>query len=160
MDFSTQVTTFAILFGAGALLAFLFDTYRVMRRIFKPNWLITAVADLSYWLLATAVVFAALLLGNWGELRFYVFVSLLTGIATYYRLLSRFILRSLMVIMRWINTGMRFLRITFITLFLKPLRFLLRLLMLPFVFCQRKVKKWYRIWRPPPLPPDDTPPAQ
>ncbi|MBP2645140.1 MAG: yabQ [Firmicutes bacterium] len=84
-----QLQTFILTMVTGMLLGIVFDFYRVVRGILRPRWFATAVTDLVYWLLATVLVFLALLAGNGGEFRFYVLLGLLGGGGAYYRLASR-----------------------------------------------------------------------
>lgn len=83
-----QLYTFLLLTATGAALAFAFDCYRVTRNSLKLRWFATALGDLVYWLLATAVVFLALLKGNWGEIRFFIFLALFSGAGLYFRFVS------------------------------------------------------------------------
>ncbi|MGE5576162.1 MAG: spore cortex biosynthesis protein YabQ [Syntrophothermus sp.] len=95
-----QAASFFITVLAGLLLGLLFDTYRVMRRRTKPRGLATSLGDLLFWVVATSVTFTFLLLGNWGELRLYVFVGLFLGVGFYYWALSRLYIRFLAGILR------------------------------------------------------------
>ena len=85
MELNGQVFTFLMTIVTGMLLGGLFDCYRVLRRTFKPKAFMTWLADLLYWLVATVVMFIALVFSNWGELRFYVFIGVLSGLGVYYR---------------------------------------------------------------------------
>ena len=83
-----QLYTFLLLAAVGAGLGFLFDCYRVTRNFLRLRWAATAISDFLYWLLAAIVVFLALLEGNWGEIRFYVFLALLSGAGVYFQFVS------------------------------------------------------------------------
>ena len=83
-----QLYTFLLLAATGVALAFLFDCYRVTRRLLRLRGFATAVGDCVYWLTVTAVVFLSLLKGNWGEIRFYVFLALFSGAGLYFRFVS------------------------------------------------------------------------
>lgn len=83
-----QLYTFLLLAAAGGVLSFVFDCYRVTRNYFRLRWFGTAVGDLLYWLLATVVVFLALLKGNWGEIRLFTFLGLLSGAGLYFHFVS------------------------------------------------------------------------
>lgn len=71
---------------AGVALGLCFDTYRVVRRILRPGWIATALGDLLFGLGCGLLLAAALVVGNWIQLRSYVFVGLLAGMALYYEL--------------------------------------------------------------------------
>ncbi len=103
MNADGQVDTFFITVATGMFLGLVFDFYRVLRAFYRPRWLLTALADLAYWLFATGAVFLALLYGNWGELRLYAFIGLALGAFGYHRLLSRRAVRMLTGLMRFAN---------------------------------------------------------
>lgn len=158
MDFSTQLNTFLLIAATGILLGMLFDTYRVLRGYYRPPWLITSITDLLYWLVAAGIAFLALIMGNWGELRFYVFIAMFAGVAAYYRLASRHFLKMIIMLFKvagrlW-QTGKRMLVFTFI----KPVRLIVRALFWPVRYTGRKCSDWYKKRQPPPPPPEEAPP--
>lgn len=142
MELSGQVITFAMTMATGIVLGTLFDCYRVLRTTFNPQAFMTWFTDLLYWLIATAVVFISLVLSNWGELRFYVFMGILGGLAIYYKWLSLYALRLFSRVIRFIIAGMRFLKKTFIIIVVKPGIYCMRMVSWPFLFLWRKVVVW------------------
>jgi spore cortex biosynthesis protein YabQ len=128
-----QLETFVCLLVTGIALSFLFDCYRLMRGTVNPRGVITAVTDLLFWLLATAVVFAVLLKSNGGEMRLYVFISLIGGVLVYYQLLSR---RAIKII----RMGLK----KFQVLVLQPFFYTLRGITYPFRWLVRKTQPIYR----------------
>lgn len=109
MDFYGQIDTFMYTLLTGIILGIIFDFYRVLRGIWRPHIWITSVTDLVYWLVATVLVFITLIVGNWGEIRLYIFIGLLLGVAAYYRLASRtviwLVLRGIKTINQLIHKG-------------------------------------------------------
>ncbi|MDI6871901.1 MAG: spore cortex biosynthesis protein YabQ [Bacillota bacterium] len=93
-----QATVFALTIAIGLLLGFLFDCYRVTRGRLRPGPLATILGDLLFWLVATGVAFALLIVGNWGELRLYVWVGFLLGAFSYRLLLSRTVIALLVTL--------------------------------------------------------------
>lgn len=159
MEFSTQVKTFLLIALTGILLGVLFDTYQVLRRRFRPPWFVTSLTDLIYCLLAAAIAFAALLAGNWGELRFYVYIALFIGITAYYRLASRYVIKLLVALLILIAKIWHTAKLVFAFTVIKPAVLFTRAVIWPFRFMGRKYLAWYRRWRPPPPPPqEDVPP--
>ena len=153
MDLAGQVLTFLITIMTGVTLGVLFDSYRVLRGTFNPKTLMTWVADLLFWLVATAVVFIALVFSNWGELRFYVFMGILSGLVMYYNWLSLYFMRLFAIAIRVIIAGLSFMKKIFIGIFLTPVIYCVRMISGPFMFVGRKAIKWCRTrW---PKPPDD-----
>lgn len=91
-----QTYAFLMTILAGGIVGFLFDLYRVTRSAMRPRQLATAMTDLLYWIVVTPTVFAMLLAGNWGELRFYVLIGLGVGLLLYFQALSSLVIWSLM----------------------------------------------------------------
>lgn len=98
---SQQLYAFALTILAGVSFGFVFDIYRVVRGIIKPGPINTSLMDLVFWLIVTPVTITYILLANWGELRFYVFIGLGLGVGFYAILLSKAIISLLL----WV-TGM------------------------------------------------------
>lgn len=153
-----QVNTFLLIAATGILLGVLFDTYRVLRGVFRPPWMITSVADLLYWLVAAGLAFLALVLGNWGELRFYVFIALFAGVALYYRLASRYVVKIIVTLLKLLASSWRTAKQVMRFTIVKPVCLAARTTLLPFRFLVRKYSDWYKKRFPPPPPPEELPP--
>jgi spore cortex biosynthesis protein YabQ len=121
-----QLYTFLLLAATGAALAFIFDCYRVTRNSLKWRRFATALGDLFYWLLATAVVFLALLEGNWGEIRFFVFLALFSGAGLYFRFLSAYATAILGKTAKAIGQILRIIGVVISYLFIRPVLLPLR----------------------------------
>jgi len=150
MELASQIFTFSVTVVTGMVLGMLFDCYRVMRGAFKLTKVITWFTDLLYWLIATTVVFIALLASNWGELRLYVFIGIVSGLGVYYNFLSRYAIRFLYVIVRLIMWIAGMLRRIFSIAVLKPGAYGIRLLSWPILFAYCKCKGWYETLYPKP----------
>ncbi|MGE5506977.1 MAG: spore cortex biosynthesis protein YabQ [Chitinophagales bacterium] len=90
-----QIRVLALVVGLGALLGLLFDVYRVLRGRLRPGRKATLLGDLLFWAVATVLTFGALLAGNWGEIRLYVWLGCLLGACLYHLWLSRLVIRAL-----------------------------------------------------------------
>lgn len=91
---TSQFYAFLITVLAGIAIGVIFDFYRVIRGLARPRKVFTYLGDLVFWVISTMVIFFLLLVGNWGEIRFYVFVGILTGIGLYLRCLSRYFIKT------------------------------------------------------------------
>jgi spore cortex biosynthesis protein YabQ len=158
VEFSTQVKTFFVIAATGVLLGVLFDIYRILRLRFRPHWLITTVADLVYCLLAAAIAFAALLVSNWGEFRFYVVIALVSGVLFYYRLASRYVMNLLISLFKFAANVLRQVKRIVSIAIIKPVIIIGRAIFWPFSFMSKRCRTWYKRWRPPPPPPEEIPP--
>lgn len=95
-----QTYAFLMTILAGGIAGFLFDLYRVARSMMRPRQVATAMTDLLYWIVVTPIVFAMLLAGNWGELRFYVLIGLGVGLLLYFQALSPLVVWSVVNLLR------------------------------------------------------------
>lgn len=146
MEATGQVQLFIIIMLTGVGMAAGFDFYRVIRNILRFKLIITSVLDFVYWLMATFVVFAVLLAGNWGEVRFYVFIALLTGAGLYYRFFSRFVMICMVRIIRTFVNVLIYLR-RIVCGIAAPFKYVARLLSQPFLFWGRKIRQIPRNFR-------------
>lgn len=144
MEIGSQMAAFALIMSAGLLLGLLLDSYRIARSVFKPNIWVTSLGDVLYWLTAIPIVFGALLAGNWGELRWYVFVALLTGTILYYRLLSRFSVRLIRVALLSLVAAEQWLATLVYHIVLRPIWLLGKTVTFPFRFLAGQLE---RAWR-------------
>lgn len=142
MQVDSQLYTFIITIATGILLGALFDCYRVLRGTFRPKAIMTWVTDLLYWLIATMIVFLALVVSNWGELRFYVFLGIVSGVILYYRLLSLYAIRLLLAIIRLIKGIVTLFKKT-VVFIIKPIVLCINIIYWPFRFFGSKAKSWY-----------------
>lgn len=146
VDLTIQAETFVVLAVTGALLGFLFDFYRVLRGIHKPRSIMTYLSDLVYWLIATVIAGGALLYSNWGEMRLYVVIALLTGAWGYFKFLSRAAIRLVISVIRWMETAVRWIKLAIYYLVIKPISYPVRLVAVPLSYCARKIRNLSRFF--------------
>ena len=91
---------FLVLVLTGVAWSLCFDAYRAWRSLVKPHGLVSDAGDLAFWLAGALLVAAGLFLGNWGELRLYVFLGLALGGTLYFRLASPVLLPWLRRLLR------------------------------------------------------------
>jgi spore cortex biosynthesis protein YabQ len=146
VELTGQVVTFIMTIATGILLGTLFDCYRVLRSAFTPQTVITWFTDLLYWFIATVVVFIALVLSNWGELRFYVFIGILGGLGLYYKWLSVWAIRFLSSGIQVFIKAIRIMKKIIIITLIKPGMYCIGLISWPLGFLWNKVITRYRTW--------------
>ncbi|NLY11126.1 MAG: spore cortex biosynthesis protein YabQ [Firmicutes bacterium] len=95
-DLTFQLYAFAITILAGLSIGIIFDFYRLIRKVLRPGIISTAIMDLIFWLVISPLTIIYILLANWGELRFYVFLGISLGLVFYFLALSRPIISMVM----------------------------------------------------------------
>ena len=104
------------------------DTYnRFLKRAQRKHWIVF-VNDVLFWLMQGLIIFYVLFIVNKGELRFYIFIALVCGFATYQSLMKRIYLKWLEMVISWIVSIWRFLVKLFLHLIYRPLLSLFSLL--------------------------------
>jgi spore cortex biosynthesis protein YabQ len=150
VQMDSQLSTFLTTIATGITLGVLFDCYRVLRGTYRSKVLMTWVTDLLYWLIATVIVFIALVISNWGELRFYVFLGILSGVGLYYRLLSLYVIRLFSGLIKLIKSIVTLIKKSFILFVIRPLVLCLRIISWPVRFISSKLMGWYYVRYPKP----------
>lgn len=95
-----QVYALSVMALTGIAIGVVYDAMQAMREVLglAQSDLGTAIGDLLYWSLATAMIAAGILLGNWGALRLYVLAGIAAGVWFYLVTASEGV--------RWLWTGL------------------------------------------------------
>lgn len=88
----------SVLVGAGLL--FLYDMLRIFRRIVPHGNLWIGVEDFWYWLVCTGGIFVMLYRENDGRARGFALGGVLLGMALYYLLFSRLVIRVNVLVLK------------------------------------------------------------
>ncbi|RKO67871.1 spore cortex biosynthesis protein YabQ [Desulfofundulus salinus] len=83
MTLAEQLNAFLLTLLIGLMSGFAYDLYRVLREMLRLRKTGTFVGDLLFWMFLLVLVFALLLVGNNGEVRFYVLLGLALGAGIY-----------------------------------------------------------------------------
>ncbi|EXX85043.1 spore cortex biosynthesis protein YabQ [Paenibacillus darwinianus] len=128
MSLQVQFVTLAMMVISGIGMGAAFDGYRVVSNELRIGRLWIPLLDLLYWAAATLIVFRVLASSNEGEVRVYVFLGLMIGIAFYFWLLSGTVIRLVRgyqaAVRSLIRLGIR----TFDLFVVRPVVLLVRLL--------------------------------
>ncbi len=128
----------ATIYG-GLLIGFIYDLYKVFRRLFHPKKVATYLQDILFWSIISVVSFYVLIISNQGDLRFYNFIGFVVGVLVYHYLLSKKIIQTLLFIIRVLGEFFRDLW----QLFLYPLKLGFCLINIPYSYCKKKTKPLY-----------------
>ena len=93
----------------GVGIGFMFDCYRVLRRLLKPGWLVTQLADFFFWVCCALLTFRVFFVVTGGAVNFYNLLFIPIGTALYLKLASRSVQRPLLLIFRQIGRLLLFL---------------------------------------------------
>lgn len=85
---SIELQFFLISILWGALVLFLYDFLRILRRIINHNMIIVTVEDLIFWILASVFIFAMIYAKNSGTIRGFSVMGIVIGMLLYHYILS------------------------------------------------------------------------
>ncbi|MBW7477412.1 spore cortex biosynthesis protein YabQ [Paenibacillus oenotherae] len=134
MSLSVQWWTMLTMLLSGIGMGVVFDGYRVVSDELRINRWWIPVLDLLYWIAATLIVFHVLSASNEGEVRTYVFLGLLLGIACHYWLFSKLVEKLVHALIRGLRALIQLVITMFMLLVVRPLQLLFRLAKLIFAF--------------------------
>lgn len=90
-----EIHLFTVCLLLGAMLALIYDGFRIFRLLFRhSNWMID-VEDLVYWIFTAWMVFRTLFYYNQGILRGYAFLGMFLGALLYILTISILLLRMI-----------------------------------------------------------------
>jgi spore cortex biosynthesis protein YabQ len=142
MEVNAQLISFLTTLFIGILLGFIFDFYRVSRAVCHPRLWITHLLDGLYWLIAIIITFVCLLMSNWAELRFYIFIGIILGAILYYKLCSRYTFFFSMGVIKWCILIVGYIRTILFRWVVQPIGYLLGIFKTPFRYVRRHLKKY------------------
>ncbi len=88
-----QAYLFLIFILNGIFIGIIFDIFRILRKSFETPNLVTYIEDCIFWILSAMSVLYTLFVFNNGEIRGYMFIGLLLGIAVYMLFFSKAIVK-------------------------------------------------------------------
>lgn len=89
-DLVKEIYIFLFAINQGIILGLLYDTYKAIRKLFKPKKVLGAVEDIVLWIIITLIVFIFLFKHLNGVFRGFVFIGFLIGGLFYLKILSNF----------------------------------------------------------------------
>lgn len=136
---SNQAYLFLIFVINGFIIGLLFDFFRILRRSFKTTDIITYIEDFLFWILAGIILLYSIFIFNNGEIRLFLFLGVIFGIILYMLLLSKFIIKINVKIIKFITNIIQ----KIINIILIPFKFLKKLFFKPISFIIINVRKLF-----------------
>lgn len=93
-----QFYSFIIFILVGFLIGLLFDIFRISRKTFKTSDIITSIEDILFWILTGLLILFSIFKFNNGDIRVYIILGILIGIALYMLVFSKIVINTLVKI--------------------------------------------------------------
>lgn len=90
---SNQAYLFIIFTINGIIIGILFDIFRILRKTFKTNDIITYIEDIVFWIITGIIILYSMCVFCNGELRFFMIMGIIIGVALYIVTLSKYVIK-------------------------------------------------------------------
>ncbi len=77
----------------GLIIGFLFDFFRILRRIYKTPDCITILEDIAFWIFSGIILLSGIFILNEGKIRAFLFIGLFSGIILYIITISKYFIK-------------------------------------------------------------------
>ena len=131
---TNQAYLFMIFTINGILIGFLFDIFRILRKSFKTNDLVTYIEDIIFWILTGIIILFSMCKFCDGELRGFTIIGIAMGVILYMLTISTYIIKVFVFIIK-----------TFKTIILKTVNILIypfKLIFKPISIICINIRKW------------------
>lgn len=90
---SNQAYLFLIFIVNGILIGLLFDFFRIARKVFHTNDMMTYIEDILFWILAGMIMLYSIFVFNNGEIRLFMFLGMILGAFMYMVFVSSYVIK-------------------------------------------------------------------
>ena len=94
---------FLIFILNGFAIGLIFDFFRILRKSFKTNDIITYIEDILFWIITGLIILYTTFIFNNGEIRLFMFLALFLGVFIYILLFSNIIIQCNVKIIKTIK---------------------------------------------------------
>ena len=141
LNIYNQLFNLFIFIITGIVIGILFDIFRIIRKSFKTPDIITYIEDIIFWIAAGCILLFTIFTFNNGEIRIYVFIGLIFGLAIYMLTLSKYFIKVNVTVLNIIKKVVWY-PISIIYNFIKKIIF--RPLYHIFINVKRKIAKLFK----------------
>lgn len=107
MSIAEQTQIFIIFVIVGIIISFLFDIFRIFRKVYKFSNMLIYMQDILFWLLTGIIILQAIFKFNSGDIRIFLFLGIFVGVFIYISLFSIYVIKIGSFILKLINRLIR-----------------------------------------------------
>lgn len=107
MSITEQTQVFIIFVIVGIIISFLFDIFRILRKVYKFSNMLIYMQDILFWLLTGIIILQAIFKFNSGDIRIFLFLGIFVGVFIYISLFSIYVIKIGSFILKLMNTLIR-----------------------------------------------------
>ncbi len=137
---STQAYIFLYSVLIGMFIGFIYDIFRIKRRVIKTGVFFVYIEDLLFWIIIAIFIFIHVYYFNDGEFRCYILTGAIIGVIIYMLLLSKIVVKFSVAILNLAWKMIKFI----ISILTYPVRIIFKVAMIPVKIVAKPAKKFYR----------------
>lgn len=99
-----QTYLFIVFTIVGIIIGILFDIFRILRKSFKTNDIVTYIQDIFFWILTGIIILFSMYKFSNGELRFFMIIGIIMGTLMYMITFSKYVIKISVFIINIIKT--------------------------------------------------------
>jgi spore cortex biosynthesis protein YabQ len=141
LSMSSQALVFLTTVVIGAVIGFVYDLFRVIRKIVPHANLMTSIEDMLYWIIVSLLMFYVMLNQNNGEIRIFTVMGAFLGMLLYFLTVSKLFMAVSLTIVAFIK---KILLVLF-EIVMTPFRLIYKMLEKPIFLCRKKLKKFRNV---------------
>ena len=103
MIISSEFNVFLVFILIGMAIGFLFDLFRILRRVYKTPDFITILQDIVFWIISGIIILLGIFVLNEGKIRAYIFFGIFIGISLYIATISKLVIKFGVIILNFLN---------------------------------------------------------
>ena len=130
-----QAYLFLIFTVNGILIGFLFDIFRILRKSFKTNDLVTYIEDIIFWILTGIIILFSMCKFCDGELRGFTIIGIAMGVILYMLTISTYVIKVFVFIINILKTII----VKTINIIIYPFKFIFK----PISIICINIRKWF-----------------
>ena len=131
-----QLVNFFYFIITGVFLSVIFDIFRILRKTIKTSDIVTNIEDILFGIITGIIILTSIFWFNNGQLRLYIFIGIIMGIALYMIFISKYFIKINVSIINYIKKIIILATKPFIFLF----KFIKRLFFKPISFIFINIK--------------------
>ena len=137
VDVNNQAYIFLCIVVGGMFIGFVYDLFRVSRRVIKTNNIIVYIQDIIFWFCVSLLIFGILFMCNGGEIRGYSILGILLGIIIYAFILSHYVVLIILKIVSILTK----ISVALYKIISKPIIVMYRIVLIPAKITALKLKR-------------------
>lgn len=137
---TNQAYIFLCSIVGGLVVGFIFDVFRICRKVIKTTNFITYLEDILFWIIVAIIIFVFAFITNDGELRWYAFLGVLLGTIFYNLLFSAYVITVSVTVINFIKKII----LLVIRILLFPFAVLYKIFRRPILVTIELIKKCFR----------------